>query len=83
MVLVTAPVCPSALVVTATLTLNNNDSDEGTFVIHIEVIFGTGATEPANQPTALNFTNQKSFTHIVNYTASASAEKYIVSICNI
>ncbi|MES2837448.1 MAG: endonuclease [Bacteroidota bacterium] len=63
---------------TATLTLNNNDSDEGAYVIHIEAVFGTGATEPAAQPTALNFTNQKSFTHIVNYTASASAQKYIV-----
>lgn len=63
---------------TATLTLNNNDSDEGTFVIYIEAIYGTGATEPSNQPTSLSFSNQKSFTHTVSYIASATAQKYIV-----
>jgi hypothetical protein len=62
----------------ATLTITNDDSDEGSYVINL---FGAGgglASEP-NAPTNLNFTNVKSYRFQTNWTASSpAADGYIV-----
>lgn len=62
----------------ATLTITNDDSDEGSYVINL---FGAGgglASEP-NAPTNLNFTNVKSYRFQTNWTASSpTADGYIV-----
>jgi hypothetical protein len=62
----------------ATLTITNDDSDEGSYIINL---FGAGgglASEP-NAPTNLNFNNVKSYRFQTNWTASSpAADGYIV-----
>ncbi len=45
----------------AILTLVNDDSNEGNYVINLAGIGGSLATEPTNQPTNLSFNNVKSY----------------------
>jgi len=64
-----------------TITINSNDPNDPAYVINIYAIKGTLATEPTAQATALNFTNIKSYTFNVGYTAASPApENYIVLI---
>lgn len=62
----------------ATLTINSDDADEAAYNITLYGIVGSYATEPAASPTALTFGNKKSYNYDVSYTASASAEYYLV-----
>lgn len=61
----------------ATVTINSNDINFPTFTFNV-IGYGDGlATEPTNQPTNLSFSNVKTFTFDVGYTASG-ADGYIV-----
>lgn len=63
----------------ATLTIANDDADEGSYVINLYGIGGTYATEPSAQPTALVYSNVKSYTLSVAFTAASPApEGYLV-----
>ncbi|MBC7383897.1 MAG: endonuclease [Bacteroidia bacterium] len=63
----------------ASLTIHNNDSDNAGFNIKLYGIGGNYATQPSAQPTALSFTNLKSFTFTVNFTEPIQKpETYIV-----
>lgn len=63
----------------AILTINNDDSNEGAYVINLKGIGGNLATEPANQPTGLGFTNIKSYRAKANFTAaSGSPDGYLI-----
>ena len=45
----------------ADLTINSDDADEGSYVIHFYGVGGSFATTPIYQPTGLTFTNIKSY----------------------
>ncbi len=65
----------------ATLTLSNNDGngDETSYVIDLYAIEGVLATEPSEQPTNFNFSNVTSYRHEVSFSdASVVPENYIV-----
>lgn len=62
----------------ATLTITNDDSDEGSYVINLYGAGGGLASEP-NAPTNLNFSNVKSYRFQTNWTASTpAADGYLV-----
>jgi hypothetical protein len=64
---------------TANMIITNTDfnADETNYTLQLLGIGGSSATEPTQQPTSLNFSNVKSYTMNVGFTA-ASAENYIV-----
>jgi hypothetical protein len=63
----------------ATMTINSNDADNGSFVINLYGISGNFATEPTAQPTDLSFNNVKAFTFNVAFkNPSQKPEGYIV-----
>ncbi len=62
----------------AVLTIASNDADEPSYVVNLVGIGGNYATEPAAQATAMNFTNVKTYRFNAAFTASASAEEYLV-----
>lgn len=63
----------------AVLTINNDDSNEGTYVINLKGIGGSYASEPTNQPTGLGFTNIKSYRANANFSsASGSPDGYLI-----
>ncbi len=63
----------------ATLTIASDDSDEASYTINLYGIGSNGsATEPAANPTNLTFPNVKAYTFNGAYTASATAENYLV-----
>lgn len=62
----------------ATMTITSDDADEGTYVVNLIGIGGSYATEPAAQATALNFSNVKTYRFNGSFTASGSAEGYLV-----
>jgi len=57
----------------AVLTINNNDSNEGAYVINLNGIGGNLATQPSAQPTALNFSGIKSYRASAAFTAASGA----------
>jgi hypothetical protein len=62
---------------TAVLTINSDDSDEAAYVINLNGIGGSFATEPASQPTNLVFSNVKSYRLTGTFTAT-TADGYLV-----
>jgi hypothetical protein len=63
----------------STITINNNDSQNDPFIIYINAIGGTLASEPLTQPSNLSFTNIKAYTFNVNFNAaSPSPDGYLV-----
>jgi endonuclease I len=63
----------------AILTINNNDSDEGTYVINLNGIGGSYVNEPTGAPTNLTFTNVKSYRFKLNWNAATpTPDGYIV-----
>lgn len=62
---------------TAVLTINSDDSDEAAYVINLDGIGGSFATEPTNQPTNLVFSNVKSYRLTGTFT-STTADGYLV-----
>jgi hypothetical protein len=61
----------------AAMTISNNDANESSYVINLNFVGGAFATEPTNQPSALNFTGVKSYRMGGSFTAS-SADGYLV-----
>ena len=63
----------------ASLSFNTNDSLKNTFVMNLYGIGGNYATEPAQQPTNIIFSNLKAFTFNVGFrNTTVVAEKYLV-----
>ena len=63
----------------AILTINNNDANANPYIINLNGIGGSFATEPANQPTALNFTNTRSYRVSGSFTdAAGNPDGYVV-----
>ncbi|CAN5149589.1 hypothetical protein BH09BAC5_BH09BAC5_10980 [soil metagenome] len=61
------------------LTINNDDADEGTYVINLNGVGGNYVNEPTAAPTNLSFTSVKSYRFKLNWNAaSPAAEGYIV-----
>ena len=57
---------------TAVLTINSNDADEAAYVINLNGIGGSYASEPLTQATNLQFTNVKTYRLTGSFTASGS-----------
>ncbi len=63
----------------AILTITNDDANANPYIINLDGIGGTLATEPSAQATNLLFTNVKSYHLTANYTAASGAPSgYIV-----
>ena len=62
----------------AVLTIPNDDADENPYVINLNGIGGSFATEPAAQATALTFSNVKTYRFNGNFTPAAGVDGYIV-----
>ncbi len=63
----------------ATIQINSNDKDKGTFKFNIYGISGNLATEPTSSPTSLLFTNVKAYGFDMKYTKpSNKPERYLV-----
>lgn len=63
----------------AILTINNNDANEGTYLINLNGIGGSFATPPTAQPTNLNFSGIKSYRASAAFTAaSGSPDGYLI-----
>ncbi len=64
---------------TATLTIVSDDADENPYTILLYGVGGSYASEPTTQAGSLTFTNVKSYTLNVSYTAASPApEGYLV-----
>jgi hypothetical protein len=57
----------------ATMTIANNDADEGSYVINLFGVGGQFASEPSSQATNLSFSNVKAYRYTANFNAAASA----------
>lgn len=63
----------------AILTINSNDADESAYVINLNGIGGLYASSPLTQPTALTFSNIKSYRAKANFVlATGSPSGYII-----
>ncbi|HTL80695.1 MAG TPA: endonuclease [Bacteroidia bacterium] len=63
----------------AILTINNDDADEGAYVIDLNGCGGGFATEPTASATNMSFTSVKSYRFKVNYVAATpSPDGYVV-----
>ena len=63
----------------ATMTINNNDANESAYVISLNGIGGSYASEPISQPTALSFSNIKSYRAMSSFVAaSGSPAGYLI-----
>lgn len=63
---------------TGIITVNSNDADESAYVININGIGGSLATEPTAQPTSLLFTNIRTYRFNASFTAASGVDGYIV-----
>ncbi len=63
---------------TAVLTIASNDADEASYVINLNGIGGSFATEPSAQPTNMVLSNVKTYRLAGSFTPSASASGYLV-----
>jgi endonuclease I len=63
----------------AILTINNNDANEGTYVINLNGIGGNLASQPSAQATNLSFSNIKSYRASASFaSASGSPSGYLI-----
>lgn len=62
----------------AVLTIVSDDADEGNYVINLNGIGGSFATEPASDPTNLIFSNVKTYRLTGTFSPAASTDGYIV-----
>ncbi len=60
------------------ISIANNDADENPYVIHIDGVGGSYATEPTVQPTNLVFSNVKSYRFTGSYTAANGVDGYVI-----
>lgn len=63
---------------TAVLTIASNDADEASYVVNLNGIGGSFATEPTAQPTNLTFSNVKTYRLNGSFTPSSSASGYLL-----
>ena len=63
---------------TGIVTINSDDADESAYVITINGVGGTLATEPASQPTNLVFSNEKTYRFNASYSAASGVDGYVV-----
>src|SRR5574343_86358 len=63
---------------TAVLTIASNDADEASYVINLNGIGGSFATEPSAQPTNMVLSNVKTYRLAGSCTPSSSASVYLV-----
>lgn len=63
---------------TAIVTINSNDTDESAYVINLNGIGGSYASEPTVQPTNLVFSNVKTYRLSAAYTAASGVDGYVV-----
>jgi hypothetical protein len=63
---------------TGIITINSDDADESAYVITINGVGGTLATEPVSQPTSLVFSGVKTYRFNVAYTAASGVDGYVV-----
>ena len=63
---------------TAVLTIASNDADEASYVINLNGIGGSFASEPTAQPTNLSLTNVKTYRLSGAFTAAPGASGYLV-----
>ncbi len=63
---------------TGIITINSDDADESAYVIAINGVGGSFATEPAAQPTNLVFSNVKTYRFSGAFTAASGVDGYIV-----
>lgn len=63
---------------TGIITINSNDTDESAYVITINGIGGSFATEPTAQPTNLLFSNISTYRFNSAFTASSGVDGYVV-----
>ena len=57
----------------AVLTINNDDANEGAYVINLNGIGGNLATAPTSQPTNLSFSNIKSYRAAASFNGAAGS----------
>ncbi|MBK6836421.1 MAG: choice-of-anchor D domain-containing protein [Bacteroidetes bacterium] len=63
----------------ADMIIANDDSDEGSYVIHLNAVGGNLASEPTGIPSGLNFTNVKSYRAVYSFNAaSGNPDGYII-----
>lgn len=62
----------------AVLTIPNNDADEDPYVINLNGIGGSFATEPASQATSLVFSNVKTYRLSAAFSPASGVDGYIV-----
>lgn len=60
------------------ITINSDDTDESAYVIEINGIGGSFASEPSAQPTNLVFSNIKTYRLSASYTAVSGVDGYLV-----
>lgn len=65
----------------AQILIASDDSDENPYLIKLDAVGIDGlATEPSANATNLVISNNQAFTHTLNFTGVASAEKYIILV---
>jgi endonuclease I len=62
----------------AVLTINNDDANEGTYVINLKGVGGTLATEPSNSANAITFSNISSFRATANNAPIAGVDGFLI-----
>ena len=63
---------------TAVLTIASNDADEASYIVNLNGIGGSFATEPTAQPTNLTFSNVKTYRLNGSFTAAPGVTGYLV-----
>jgi endonuclease I len=63
----------------ADMVISSDDPDEGTYTIHLNGVGGSSASEPTSQPTALSFSDVKSYRATYSFVpSSGGSDGYIV-----
>ena len=63
---------------TAVLTIASNDADEASYIVNLNGVGGTLATEPSSQATNLVFSNVKTYRINASFTGTAAVDGYLV-----
>jgi endonuclease I len=62
----------------AVLTINNDDANEGTYIINLKGVGGTLATEPSSSANAITFSNISSFRASANNAPIAGIDGFLI-----
>lgn len=63
---------------TAILTIASNDADEASYIVNLNGVGGTLATEPSSQASNLVFSNVKTYRINASFTGTAAVDGYLV-----